>query len=170
MARSRFIRATAESIRFGVYDLPGLTEAPVAVARSERVAWSRRFASAGSGPRTSTFPTFARFPKLTWNTTLANRWASSKLPLRLYLSLEVASRHKELKEIFMRLRNNVLLKWCLVWNVDNLQQPCVRKALRRPREVEDAKVKCRLERKCNTQAPGIWLDVDLYIAEPAGFS
>ena len=39
-----------------------------------------------------------------------------------------------------------------------------------PREVEDAKVKCRLECERNTQAPGLWLDIDLYIAESAGSS
>jgi hypothetical protein len=42
--------------------------------------------------------------------------------------------------------------------------------LRCPWEVEDAKVKRELERERNTQAPGIWLDIDLYIAESAGSS
>jgi hypothetical protein len=40
--------------------------------------------------------------------------------LRLYLRLEGAVRHKKLKEVFIRLRNGILLEWCLVWNVDNL--------------------------------------------------
>src|SRR2546422_771393 len=89
-----------------------------------------------------------------------------KLRLRSNLSLEVALRDKKLEKSPTSLGNDLRFIRRLVRNIDDLQQPCVSKSLRGPRELEDSEVECRLQYEGQMQPVGIRLDIQLHLAEP----
>jgi len=74
-----------------------------------------------------------------------------ELRLRLYLSLKVTGRDKEIAEIIARLGDDVLLLRRLGGNIDDLQQSCVGKTLTCAWKVEHSEVERELKSESYVQ-------------------